>query len=171
MTHAVLEGFPDVYDNFVTHSTKEYTIQSKVIKEVCMKKMFGIVAILALIVGGIMVLNKTDNSQLSESRTATKLTFSIVQNEVNAGNATLLDVRTAEEFASGHFAGATNLSLQEIEAGRLPDSVKTQRLYVYCRSGNRSAQATTLLKNAGYSVITDLGGLDSVKTLGGTLIQ
>ncbi|MBP9761972.1 rhodanese-like domain-containing protein, partial [Candidatus Saccharibacteria bacterium] len=111
-----------------------------------MKKMFGIVAILALIVGGIMVLNKTDDSQLPGGRTATKLTFSIVQNEVNAGTATLLDVRTAEEFASGHFAGATNLSLQEIEAGRLPDSVKTQRLYVYCRSGNRSAQATTLLK-------------------------
>ena len=82
----------------------------------------------------------------------------------------LLDVRTPEEYASGHFAGAVNLDVENIRAGKLPDSAKTQPLYIYCRSGNRSAQATELLKAAGYTAVTDLGGLDDVEAMGGTLI-
>ena len=85
-------------------------------------------------------------------------------------SATLLDVRSSEEYASGHFAGAVNLDVKNIRAGKLPDSAKTQPLYVYCRSGNRSAQATELLKAAGYTVVTDLGGLDDVKAMGGALV-
>ncbi|QQS18086.1 rhodanese-like domain-containing protein [Candidatus Saccharibacteria bacterium] len=118
-----------------------------------------------------MIVSKPASSPEISKQPAAKLSFATVKTEAEKGIATLLDVRTAEEYASGHFAGAVNHSLQDMQAGKLPDSAKTQPLYVYCRSGNRSSQATTLLKDAGYSVVTDLGGLDEVKAVGGTLVQ
>ena len=94
--------------------------------------------------------------------------FTLIQSKINDG-AQLLDVRTAEEFDSGHFAGAINLDVEDIIAGKLPDAAKDAQLYVYCRSGNRSAQAVSLLKQAGFTNITDLGGLTDVESIGGTL--
>ena len=94
--------------------------------------------------------------------------FTLIQSKINDG-AQLLDVRTAEEFDSGHFAGAINLDVEDIIAGKLPDAAKDTQLYVYCRSGNRSAQAVSLLKQAGFTNITDLGGLTDVESIGGTL--
>ena len=94
--------------------------------------------------------------------------FAVIQSKIKDG-AQLLDVRTAEEFDSGHFAGAINLDVEDIIAGKLPDAAKHTQLYVYCRSGNRSAQAVSLLKQAGFTNITDLGGLADVESIGGTL--
>lgn len=94
--------------------------------------------------------------------------FAVIQSKIKDG-AQLLDVRTAEEFDSGHFAGAINLDVEDIIAGKLPDAAKDAQLYVYCRSGNRSAQAVSLLKQAGFTNITDLGGLTDVESIGGTL--
>ena len=94
--------------------------------------------------------------------------FAVIQSKIKDG-AQLLDVRTAEEFDSGHFAGAINLDVEDIIAGKLPDAAKDALLYVYCRSGNRSAQAVSLLKQAGFTNITDLGGLTDVESIGGTL--
>jgi len=70
----------------------------------------------------------------------------------------LLDVRTPEEFASGHIAGAVNIPLDTLES-RMSEVPKDQPVVVYCRSGNRSAQAADLLEEAGYSNIRDLGGI------------
>ena len=94
--------------------------------------------------------------------------FAVIQSKIKDG-AQLLDVRTAEEFDSGHFAGAINLDVEDIIAGKLPDAAKDTQLYVYCRSGNRSAQAVSLLKQAGFTNITNLGGLADVESIGGTL--
>lgn len=72
----------------------------------------------------------------------------------------LLDVRTPEEYGEGHLAGSINLPLAEL-AGRmsevLPD--KEQVVLVYCRSGNRSAEAAKQLAEAGYPLVFDLGGI------------
>lgn len=96
--------------------------------------------------------------------------FAVIQSKIKDG-AQLLDVRTAEEFDYGHFAGAINLDVEDIIAGKLPDAAKDTQLYVYCRSGNRSAQAVSLLKQAGFTNITDLGGLSDVESIGGTLVR
>lgn len=73
----------------------------------------------------------------------------------------VIDVRTAEEFASGHLEGAQNLDLNsgEFEAA-LPDLSPTANYLVYCRSGNRSAQAVSLMEAAGFKSVQDGGGLD-----------
>jgi rhodanese-related sulfurtransferase len=70
----------------------------------------------------------------------------------------LLDVRTAEEFAQGHIPGAVNISVQEL-GDRLSEVPRDEPVVVYCRSGNRSATAAQLLRDAGYTAVFDLGGI------------
>ncbi len=94
--------------------------------------------------------------------------FDNITRDVESG-ALLLDVRTAQEFESGHFEGATNLDVADIQKGKKPDVDKLTQIYVYCRSGNRSSAATKLLKKAGFKNVRDLGGLEDVKRLGGKL--
>lgn len=73
----------------------------------------------------------------------------------NTENAILLDVRTPEEYRSGHIAGSRNVPLDEID--RI-NSDKTQPLFLYCHSGRRSAQACTWLQRRGYTA-TNIGGI------------
>ena len=75
--------------------------------------------------------------------------------------ALLLDVRTPEEFADGHLDGAVNIPVQSLEerAAELP--AKDRQLVVYCRSGARSARATSWLKAQGYQNVIDLGAMSN----------
>ena len=70
----------------------------------------------------------------------------------------LVDVRTPEEFATGHIPGAINISVQTLP-DRLNEIPADETIVVYCRSGNRSATATDILVNAGYAPVYDLGGI------------
>ena len=82
----------------------------------------------------------------------------ILQSETNY---ILLDVRTAQEYASGHIPGAVNLPNETITSEaiqQLPD--KEQLILVYCRSGNRSKQASEKLVNLGYTNIVEFGGIN-----------
>jgi rhodanese-related sulfurtransferase len=76
------------------------------------------------------------------------------------GGATLLDVRTAEEFSGGHLPGAKNVPLQVLPGKVKKLGKKGDRVVVYCRSGGRSAQARGLLEQAGYEVC-DLGPMSA----------
>lgn len=96
--------------------------------------------------------------------------FAGIEAAVEQG-AVLLDVRTKAEFMSGHAPLATNLDVQDIAKGSLPNVDKNTTVYVYCRSGNRSAQAKRLLENAGFTKVQDLGGLSDVQRLGASLVQ
>lgn len=78
--------------------------------------------------------------------------------ELVANGATLLDVRTHEEFVSHHLEGALNIPVQELP-GRLGELGGVRGpIVVYCRSGGRSASAAQLLRGAGHEVL-DLGGI------------
>jgi rhodanese-related sulfurtransferase len=72
----------------------------------------------------------------------------------------ILDVRTAEEYEQKHITGAINVPNEEIgneEIELLPD--KDAIILVYCRSGNRSKQASQKLANMGYTNIVEFGGI------------
>ena len=77
----------------------------------------------------------------------------------------ILDVRTAEEYSSGHIPDAINIPNESIDANSseeitaLPD--KEQMILVYCRSGNRSKQASQKLAALGYTNIVEFGGINS----------
>ncbi len=77
----------------------------------------------------------------------------------------ILDVRTREEFESGHIPGAVCLPNEDIDLDRpedltevLPD--RSQIILVYCRSGNRSRQASQKLADSGYTSVYEFGGIN-----------
>lgn len=67
----------------------------------------------------------------------------------------LIDVRTDEEYQEGHIRGAKSWPLDQIE---LFKGDKNQTYYLYCRSGKRSAQASSALAKRGYNVVSLDGG-------------
>lgn len=89
----------------------------------------------------------------------TEEAVNIMQTEENY---VILDVRTAQEFASGHIPGAALLPNETIgteDIPLLPD--QDQLILVYCRSGNRSKQAAEKLAQLGYTNIVEFGGINS----------
>lgn len=74
----------------------------------------------------------------------------------------LVDVRTKKEYESGHIPGAINIVNEEIDESVqkiLED--KDRNIYVYCRSGNRSKQASQKLVDMGYTNIIEIGGINT----------
>ena len=78
-----------------------------------------------------------------------------------SSNFTLLDVRRSDEFASGHIPGAvlfTNELMTKADAEKLLPN-KEQQIFVYCRSGRRSKEASQKLVDYGYSDVVEIGGI------------
>ena len=73
--------------------------------------------------------------------------------------AVLLDVRTPEEYRSGHIPGSKNIPLQTIDRASTVVENKDTVLYVYCQSGARSRQAVGMLKQMGYTNVNNIGGI------------
>ena len=74
----------------------------------------------------------------------------------------ILDVRTPEEFESGHIKDAINIPNETIgntKIAELPN--KEQLIMIYCRSGNRSKQASEKLVGLGYTNIVEFGGINT----------
>ncbi len=72
---------------------------------------------------------------------------------------TVLDVRTPEEFAEGHLAGAANIDFYGADFADQLDSLdKNQPYFVYCRSGNRSAQTMVIMRDLGFTEVYELQG-------------
>ena len=72
----------------------------------------------------------------------------------------LLDTRTREEYDQSHIPGALLIPHTEIAQRaeeELPD--KDQVILVYCRSGNRSKQASEALAELGYTNVKEFGGI------------
>lgn len=79
---------------------------------------------------------------------------------IDTGNVTIVDVRTPEEYASGHIPGAINIPNEDIgsqQPAELSDLEET--LIVYCRTGVRSKQASDKLIAIGYKNVYDMGGI------------
>lgn len=83
---------------------------------------------------------------------------------VEEEGAILLDVRTTGEHAEGHLDGSVNISHDELQ-GRLAEieeltgGDKSKPIVVYCRSGGRAGKAKATLEAAGYTQVTNVGGM------------
>ncbi|MCU6761106.1 Thiosulfate sulfurtransferase PspE precursor [uncultured Roseburia sp.] len=78
----------------------------------------------------------------------------------DASDYVILDVRTQEEYDQGHIKGAVcipNETIGEEVSEKLPQ--KDQTIFVYCRSGNRSKQASSKLAALGYTDVVEFGGI------------
>jgi rhodanese-related sulfurtransferase len=91
--------------------------------------------------------------------------------ELVSAGAVIIDVRTPEEFAAGHLDGAMLIDIKnpsfDAEIARLDAAAS---YIVYCRSGNRSAQAADRMRAIGIENITDLGSLENASAQTGVAI-
>ena len=118
-----------------------------------MKKIILLLSALLLLSGCV--------SEGGEADTYRQVTMdeavSIMQEE---NDYVILDVRRPDEFAEKHIPGAVNIPNETIgtaEIRDLPD--KDQLILVYCRSGNRSKQASEKLVALGYTNVVEFGGI------------
>ena len=73
----------------------------------------------------------------------------------------ILDVRTAQEYSEKHIPGAINIPNETIGTEDIPELPDMEQLIlVYCRSGNRSKQASEKLVKLGYTNIVEFGGIN-----------
>jgi|HigsolmetaAR206D_1030411.scaffolds.fasta_scaffold03495_3 Rhodanese-related sulfurtransferase len=111
--------------------------------------------ILIIIIGVVMlgifknIFGQKDNTELKE---------------VLANNAYLVDVRTPSEFASGSVKGAVNIPLDKI-SGQLSKFKGKKNIVVFCRSGNRSSQAKSILEKNGFKNVVNGGTWQNVNSL------
>jgi phage shock protein E len=87
-----------------------------------------------------------------------------VKDLIKAG-AKIIDVRSPGEFADEAYPGAVNIPLDVLLSKLDILGPKEKPLVLYCASGARSAQATRLLKQAGYTDVVNAGGLDDLLSL------
>ena len=117
-----------------------------------MKKLFPIVMVMLLLVGCSVPAENGNYRQINGSDA-----IAMMEEEADY---IILDVRTAEEFKDKRIPDAINIPNETIgteEIPELPD--KDQLILVYCRSGNRSKQASEKLAALGYTNIVEFGGI------------
>ena len=113
-----------------------------------------------ILVSIIMIMGLTGCEEQGMSYTKISMKEAVAMMETEE-NYIILDVRTAEEFTEKHIPNAINIPNEIIgceEFEELPD--KNQLILVYCRSGNRSKQASEKLAALGYTNIYEFGGIN-----------
>lgn len=71
----------------------------------------------------------------------------------------MIDVRTPEEFASGHISGAQNINFFDKNFAKSLEKLdKSEPVIIYCKSGRRSGKSRAVLKELGFEKIYDLEG-------------
>lgn len=116
------------------------------------KRMLALVAALMILTTGCGAV--ADYQQVS--------TAEAVEMMAETTDYIILDVRTPAEYESGHIPGAINVANETIgskDIEELPD--KDQVIFVYCRSGNRSKEASAKLTKLGYTNIVEFGGINN----------
>jgi rhodanese-related sulfurtransferase len=83
-----------------------------------------------------------------------------------AQGATVLDVRSPDEFTGGHLPQATNMPVQSFDVGAVDKLVggdKSKPIVVYCAKGGRAQKAKDQLDAAGYTHVVNGGGYDDLR--------
>lgn len=121
-----------------------------------MKKLIPLLAICAAL---LLLAACAPKARVAEYH---KITAEQAKERLDSGDKLiLLDVRTQEEYDAGHIEGAILLPNETITDTDQPDILPDldAEILIYCRSGNRSAQAANKLVAQGYTNIYDFGGI------------
>lgn len=125
-----------------------------------MKKLLFVFSIMLTLVGVLSSCN-------AQSTGSTDLKPNDFKARIDQANVQLIDVRTPEEFVSGHLQGSVNIDWYDSSFKNKVGSLdKTKPVYVYCAVGGRSAQAKNLLQSLGFTSVINLsGGIEAWKKM------
>jgi rhodanese-related sulfurtransferase len=113
------------------------------------KKLFASFAALILLAG----------CSSTGSATTVNLNVAEFSQKITEPDVIILDVRTPEEFASGYIEGALNIDFNSGDFANEITRLNPSKTYaVYCRSGNRSGQAASIMHKAGFHDVSNLNG-------------
>ena len=124
-----------------------------------MKKKTVFTAVMAAVLWTLAACGASKTEENTYRQISTKEAVAMMAEETDY---IILDVRTQEEYEAAHIPGAIcipNEMIGDEEIPELPD--KERLIMVYCRSGNRSKQASGKLVKLGYTNIVDFGGINS----------
>jgi phage shock protein E len=143
-------------------------------KEINMKKIIIATTVVAIAAGGIAALLFTSGCKGHGCDITPPVAIKLslpdqVSRDISNGGI-LIDVRTTTEFIESHAKEAVNLPLADIQKGILPSIAKDLPVYLYCRTGIRAGKAKIILENAGFTTVTNIGGLTDWQTQGGEVI-
>jgi rhodanese-related sulfurtransferase len=118
----------------------------------------GMVRTIAFLIVGLVVVAAITAQVLGVQPRNTRSLEEAIAATGDTGELLLVDVRTPEEFRSGHIPTAINIDYREISEGM--DGIdRDQRIVLYCRSGSRSRSAYRTLQEMGFTNVVDFGGI------------
>jgi len=140
-----------------------------------MKTIHSKILLLAFVLISFMACGQKENSKSNATDTDQGSISLISPTDLNNANKDILliDVRTPEEFASGHLENAVNMNYFDSDfAAQLKTLDKNKPVYLYCKSGRRSANAAQKLEDMGFVKIYDLdGGILNWNAKGFTILK
>lgn len=106
--------------------------------------------------------------QMQEKQKITQVTPTVFSEKIVKHKGQLIDVRTQQEYQSGHIQDAINIHIYDNDfEEQLENLNKDEPVYVYCKAGGRSSDAVEILKEKGFNHIVELnGGTDAWKEAG-----
>lgn len=120
-----------------------------------------IVFVLLAVAFGLFYLSKNSGS-------ASDMEIDTLKNMMKENPGVVIDVRTPDEFASGHLKKADhNFNVMSGELEQKLDSLdRSKTYYLYCRSGNRSGKAAQIMKRNGFEKVYNIGGFRELVNAG-----
>ena len=109
---------------------------------------------ISLLVVSLLSFAQCNSPKTTEEKASTEATQEVSIKEQVAKGAFLVDVRTPAEFSMGSVKGAVNIPLDEVES-RMNEFKGKPSVIVFCRSGNRSGQAKSILEANGITNVTN----------------
>ena len=114
--------------------------------------------IISFILLSVFALN-CGNGKKQLNDISTSQADSIITSNLPNSQFMILDVRTLDEFNTGHLAGAKNIDIRSADFELRIDSLpKSSKYLVYCRTGHRSANAMNIMKNKGFVEVYNMVG-------------
>lgn len=126
-----------------------------------MKKILILIVLSCILITGCS--NDIDDNNINNTyieMITTNEVKKIIDDYDNYTDTVIVDVRTNDEYESGHIKGAVNVPVSEIKS---IDISKDKKIVVYCRSGSRSNTAAKELIKLGYEKVYDMGGINDWK--------
>jgi thioredoxin 1 len=126
-----------------------------------MKTAKSISLIITFLIGTVGIITSCTEKTINDGSTKTSLpAVEFNDASVSDKNSVIIDVRTPEEYESGHITNSVNVDYNAPDFGTNAAKIsKEKTVYIYCRSGARSARAATMMRAQGYKVIELQGGI------------